>query len=57
MPGKLSVLFIVIQVTEIIYCLNMDDSCSTYDIKFNEQNLSGVGMIQKFKFSFGRSTA
>lgn len=49
MPGKLSVLFIVIHSLPLEY-----GRCVLYNIWHNKQNLSGIGMIQKFKFSLAR---
>ncbi|XP_052084748.1 uncharacterized protein LOC127721942 [Mytilus californianus] len=42
-----ALLFLVIQFTEMIYCLNMADVCSADDDKCKKPNLSGVGMIEK----------
>ncbi|XP_052084747.1 uncharacterized protein LOC127721941 [Mytilus californianus] len=51
MHSKHSVLFVVIQFTEIIYSLNMEDVCSAEDDTCKKPNLSGVGEIEKGKCS------
>lgn len=51
MEAKLSVLFNLSGLTEMSYCLKMNNVCSTDDIRCNKPNISGIGMIVKGKCS------